>query len=133
VGKQVHADVSTDAVRAAANSHLPIVAELELYFSCLVRKQVRFRELSGIEAMDDSFTRVLPGFYAAFRAVTTGHCAIAGTAGHPPLEVMPVRHPERYVPDWVRIDYRRGQWLGEYGFTSRNRGALSSQSIRRHP
>jgi hypothetical protein len=43
-GKQVTANVSRDAVTAAADSRRPVIAELELYFSCLVRKQVRFLE-----------------------------------------------------------------------------------------
>ncbi len=115
-GKAVHIDVSTDAVRAAADSPIPIVAELELYFSCLVRKQVRFRGISGLQAGTDDYSRVVPGFYTTFRAVTTQHCSIVEVGDKAPVETMPVRNPERFVPDWVRIDYRAGQWLGEYGF-----------------
>ena len=115
-GKQVVIDVSADAVRAVSESRLPVVAELELYFSCLVRKQLRFRELNGVEPHEDDYSRVLPGLYASFRAVTTAHCSIAEAGDHPPVETMPVRHPERFVPDWIRIDFRGGNWLGEYGF-----------------
>lgn len=124
-GKQVTVDVSSDAVRAAADSRRPVIAELELYFSCLVRKQVRFLE-SGDPVLDgDECARILPGLYTTFRAVTTQHCAIVEAADQPPVETMSVRHPERFVPDWIRIDYRGRQWRGAYGFASRNKGALS--------
>lgn len=116
-GKQLLIDISADAIRALADSRLPVVAELELYFSCLVRKQLRFREINGIQPLDDEYTRVIPGFYTTFRAVTTKTCAVAETDGKPPVETMPIRRAERFVPDWLKIDYRAGQWLGEYGFT----------------
>ena len=103
-------------MRAIGDSRLPIAAELELYFSCLVRKQTRFREINGVQADNNDYARVVPGFYATFRAVTTKHCTVAETDGKPPVETMPIQHAERFVPDWLKIDYRAGQWLGEYGF-----------------
>lgn len=115
-GKPLRVEISADAIRAIADSRLPIVAELELYFSCLVRKQTRFREINGVQAERTDYTRVIPGFYTTFRAVTTKHCSVAETDGKPPLETMPIQQAERFVPDWLKIDYRAGQWLGEYGF-----------------
>jgi len=115
-GKSLRVDISADAVHAAADSRLPILAELELYFSCLVRKQLRFREINGVQPENDDCIRIIPGFFTRFRAVTTQHCSIAETDGKPPVETMPIQHPERFVPDWLRIDYRAGRWLGEYGF-----------------
>lgn len=120
-GKKVRIGISADAVRAAADSPLPLVAELELYFSCLVRKQLRFRRIDDTEVGSNEFTRVVPGLYTTFRAVTTAHCSIAEAGDKPPVVSMPVRKPERFVPDWIRIDYRAGQWLGEYGFARRDR------------
>jgi len=131
--KPVLAYVSADAVQAATDSRLPIVAELELYFSCLVRKQVRFHQTTGLEPGTEGATRLVPGLYAAFRAVTTARCAIAEAGDRPPVEVMPVDRPGRFVPDWMRIDYHRGRWQGEYGFASGNRGPFPPQSNRRHP
>jgi hypothetical protein len=124
-GKQVIVDVSRDAVRAAADSPCPVIAELELYFSCLVRKQVRFLESDGHVLDGDERVRIVPGLYATFRAVTTRHCAIAEVGNQPPVETMAVRHPERFVPDWIRVDYRGHQWRGAYGFATRSKGALS--------
>ena len=115
-GKFVHFAISRDALDAVTRHHTPVLAELELYFSCLVRKQVRFREMMNPAAGQAGHVRVLPGLYAAFRAVTTRSCSIADLDGKPPVETMPVRKPGQFVPDWIRIDYRAGLWRGEYGF-----------------
>ncbi len=119
-GKSVRIDISADAVREADAGNQPVLAELELYFSCLVRKQLRFRRLHDQQTEGDGLVRVIPGFYTSFRAITTSHCAIVDAGGGVPVETMPVQHPERFVPDWIRIDYRARQWRGEYGFARRN-------------
>lgn len=115
-GKQVFIDMTADAVEACSASSVPIACELELYFSCLVRKQLRFTEGTGLTPGDDSHAAVIPGFSVSFRAVTTQTCSIDSAGDKPPVETMPIHKPERFVPDWIRIDYRAGQWLGEYGF-----------------
>ncbi len=116
LGKQVFIDLSSDAVRASAENAMPIICEVELYFSCLVRKQVRFREMSALAADENNYTRVIPGFFAGFRAVATQQCRIQDVGDKPPVETMPIHKPERFVPDWIKVDYRAGQWIGEYGF-----------------
>lgn len=116
LGKSVHFKITDAAVRALADSGSQILAELELYFSCLVRKQVRFRQLAGNEPKPPGLARVLPGLYASFNAVCTQHCRIADVDGKPPLETLPVKKPDLFVPDWVKIDFKAGKWLGEYGF-----------------
>ena len=115
-GKSVRIKVSNTARQAISARHTPILAQLELYFSCLVRKQVQFRELANTDPAASTYVRVLPGLYAAFRAVTTKECRIADIDGKPPVETMPVKKPAQVVPDWIRIDDRAGQWRGEYGF-----------------
>lgn len=116
-GKSVQVDVTESAIRALAASSTAILMELELYFSCLVRKQVRFSELSETQKKSHQYTCILPGLYACFRAVTTQACKIADVRGKPPVETIPVKKPGQYVPDWAKIDHRAKRWLGEYGFT----------------
>lgn len=115
-GKQVFIDLTSDAVRAVGESAFPIFCEIELYFSCLVRKQVRFREIDTLSVDDRNHARVMAGFFAGFRAVSTQQCRISDVGDKPPVETMPVHKPERFVPDWIKIDYRHDQWIGEYGF-----------------
>lgn len=115
--KHVLIDMTSDALLAVSQSPAPILAELELYFSCLVRKQLRFRELNELVSGKQTHARVIPGFYVSFGAVTTKTCANLTDASVPELEPMPIKHPERFVPDWINIDYRAKQWLGNFGFS----------------
>ncbi|HHH43824.1 MAG TPA: hypothetical protein ENK49_06780 [Gammaproteobacteria bacterium] len=115
-GKPVSIDVTRQAVKALAGQQFPVLAELELYFSCLVRKQVRFRTLAGFNEVSTGYARVLPGLFASFRAVCTQHCRIADVGNKPPVETLPVKRSSLFVPDWLKLDFRAGQWLGAYGF-----------------
>lgn len=117
LGKAVRVDVSRAALKALSRHGFPLIAEMELYFSCLIRKQVLFREFTRAVSQPDDCSRVIPGLYATFRAVTTKHCRVADVTGKPPVEAMPVKKPRPFVPDWLSIDFRAGQWRGEYGFS----------------
>lgn len=115
-GKPVRVAISRHAVEAVTNQQYPILAELELYFSCLVRKQVRFRALVQFDQISTKHARILPGLFASFRAVSTLECKVAEVDGKPPVETLPVKKPGLFVPDWIKIDFRAGQWVGDYGF-----------------
>ncbi len=115
-GKRVRIEISESASQALAEQDKSLLVELELYFSCLVRKQIRFTAFQHEPQNDTDYTRVMKGLYASFRAVTTAHCRIDETDGKPPVETLPVKKPDLFVPDWLKIDFHAGRWLGEYGF-----------------
>ena len=48
-GKTVSIKTSAAADRALSERGQPLLAEMELYFSCLVRKQVRFHEAGSFD------------------------------------------------------------------------------------
>lgn len=99
------------AARARDPAAAPLCVELELLFSCLIRKQVRFRA----EAAPDAVTLV-PGLTLRFRPVMTRVCSVEQGGESPPLTDFPIARAQAYVPHWVRIDYRRGAWQGEFGY-----------------
>ncbi len=115
-GKSVRIELSESAAQALLDRDTPLLVELELYFSCLVRKQIRFTSLPEKPAENPDHSYVMRGLYASFRAVTTAHCRIDETDGKPPIETLPVKKPDLFVPDWLKLDFRTGRWLGEYGF-----------------
>lgn len=45
-GRTVAIELSRAAIKALAQRSTPLLAEMELYFSCLIRKVVRFHEHS---------------------------------------------------------------------------------------
>ena len=109
--RPVELRLSRAAQRALARREAPLIAEMELYFSCLIRKRVRFRERAdGLATV-----AAAPGLLVAFRAVTTAQCRIADVGEEVPLTDMPVTRGEALVPRWLAIDYRRGAWQGEFG------------------
>ena len=111
-GKPVKVQLSQAAKRALQRRTTQLVAEMELLFSCLIAKQVNFREI-------DTATTGVPvtgNLAIIFRAIMTQSCDICGTNTFK-TETFPVANSERYVPHWLEIDYRAGQWQGEFGYS----------------
>ncbi|MDP1904794.1 MAG: hypothetical protein Q8M09_11200 [Pseudomonadota bacterium] len=109
--KNLDIRLSPAAEHALAQRQTPLLAEMELLFSCLIRMRVRFRERPSEDA-----TPVSDRLSVRFRPVMTRVCAVAEVGGAPPLDDFPIANPRPYVPHWLAIDYRRGQWLGEFGY-----------------
>ena len=112
-GRTVNIDLSNTAERELAQRSTPLLAEMELYFSCLIRKQVRFRDLADepdIIAADEHLS-------VRFRPVMTAACKVGDYEGdEPPLTDFPITRPDSYIPKWLRIDFRKGRWVGEFGY-----------------
>lgn len=113
LSKQVQVEWTRAAEAALAKLSAPLEVEMELYFSCLLRKQVRF----GEQAHSREFVSVAPQMKLAFRPVMTKVCSSESFDDAPPLEDFPIVNPAAFVPQWLKIDYRHGQWRGEFGFS----------------
>jgi hypothetical protein len=111
-GKQVAVNLTRRAEQALAKRATPLVTEMELYFSCLIRKAVRFNEHSTA----DEATPVNPNLYLRFRPVGSRSCGMKLSEGKPELDDFPVVNPRAYTPDWVKLDFRHGQWHGQFGY-----------------
>ncbi len=109
--KSVEIRLSRAASTALSQRTAPLLAEMELLFSCLIRKKVRFSELHGENAMP-----VSDRLWVRFRPVMTRVCAVSSVADTPPLDDFPIVNARAYVPRWLSIDYRKGQWSGEFGY-----------------
>lgn len=108
-GKVLRIRLSKRAEQALKQRSKPLLAEMELYFSCLIRKQVRFRE-------DGNGLRVSDQLQVSFRPVMTQACGSAHGGEEPPLTDFPLQDRHRFLPRWLTIDYRNGQWSGEFGY-----------------
>ncbi|MGD2055101.1 MAG: hypothetical protein PVG45_13455 [Gammaproteobacteria bacterium] len=86
--------------------------ELELYFSCMIRKQVRFhRDGAG------DYNDVSDKLRLRLRTVMTQRCSIHDHDGAPPVTDFPIERADRFIPRWLNIDYRNDSWQGEFGYT----------------
>lgn len=110
-GRPVDVRLSRAAEQALAQRQQPLLAEMELYFSCLIRYKVRFQEPA-----DSSGIRVNDKLQLRFRPVMTARCGNDYTGDEPPLTDFPIEKPAAFTPRWLQIDYRRGQWQGEFGY-----------------
>jgi len=111
-GRPLRVEVSHAAQRALDARRTPLLVEMELYFSCLIRKAVRFRD----QGDEPDATPVTEIFTVRFRPVMTAGCRIGDHEHAPQLADFPIRRPGPFTPHWLRIDYRRGQWRGEFGY-----------------
>jgi len=110
-GKAVAVSLSKAAEKALALRDKTLIAEMELYFSCLIRKQVRFKENVTGNLVD-----VTDQLAVHFRPVMTKTCGIDYEGDEPPLEDFPIKKPEAFVPHWLKIDFKKDEWIGEFGF-----------------
>ena len=105
--------LSEAAKRALSLRDVPLYVELQLYFSCMTRKRVRFHQLEK-----GNYTPVSDKLKLMFRTIMTQRCSIHGLDGPPPVTDFPIVRAERFVPRWVCIDHddKRG-WQGFFGYT----------------
>jgi len=111
-GKPVSVECTPAAERALAARAEPLVVELELYFSCLVKKFVHVRESAGSHPL----AWVNDKLAVYFRPVTSTTCApaLATRLGRQPEIDIDTPATRRLAPKRVRIDYRAGEWKGEF-------------------
>jgi hypothetical protein len=110
LGKKVLVEWSAAADKAMNLLVTPLRVEMELYFSCLIRKTVRFNQQSSTRYA----VSVTPKLSLDFRPVMTKVCKVSEVEGEPPLEDFNIVKPEAFVPKKLFIDFKRGQWVGEF-------------------
>ncbi len=111
-GREVLVEWTASAERAMQARSTPLVVELELYFSCLVKKFVHFRDTAGRR----SVAWVNDRLAIYFRPVASTACSweTAQRLGRQPEAEIDTPAIRRVAPKRVRIDYRRATWIGEY-------------------
>ncbi len=92
----------------------PVHFEMELYFSCLIRKRVN---VLSAPRKQDSLAKLNNLVSVSFRPVMTKHCRINDIVDEPDVIDFPLQHDSRIVPRWLSLDYSRGAWRGDFGFT----------------
>ena len=117
LGKQIQVEISKHAERQLQNRTVPLFVEMELYFSCLLRKEIRIRE-SVREKLDEGFSTQLSDLlHISFRPVMTRSCSVSSCDGDkPPLSDFPIEKPRSYIPKWLKLDFKKGEWCGDFGY-----------------
>ncbi|MDH5572211.1 MAG: hypothetical protein OEY89_10625 [Gammaproteobacteria bacterium] len=112
-GKDIEITLSKAAETAAQNLTAPLVAEIHLILGCLVVKRVWFREQQNKDEKN-----ITGNLNVCFRVVRyPKHCRIShiDDETNQPEDYPLVADKKAFVPRWLKIDYKAGQWSGEYG------------------
>ncbi|TCV85832.1 hypothetical protein [Sulfurirhabdus autotrophica] len=90
----------------------PLYVEMELYFSCMVKKYIHFHE----KPRNKTPVYVNEKFAVYFRPVTSSNCSleIAANLGRQPEIELHNKAVTRLVPKRIFIDFKNTQWIGEY-------------------
>jgi len=117
MGRKIQLEISKNAGRQLDNRTSPLFVEMELYFSCLLRKEIRIRETLR-EKLDEEFsTQFSDILHISFRPVMTKSCSVSSCDGEvPPLSDFPIEKPHSYVPKWLKLDFKKGEWCGDFGY-----------------
>lgn len=113
-GKTFEVRLTPSAERALQALPRPLLVEMELYFSCLIRKQLR---IHTDQAPKDGDTRVGDKLCLRFRPVMSEACHGSIHDGPPPLTDFPIAN-DGFSPRWLELDYKSGEWQGEYGWNT---------------
>ena len=98
------------AERELAHRSTPLIVEMQIYFSCVVKKRVLFHDSTGLET-----TRVNDKMEVCFRAVESNSCDPVEFANN-----FPIKSPfesaaaTKMHPKNLTVDFKRGQWVGEF-------------------
>ena len=98
------------ARRELQGREIPLIVELQLYFSCVIKKRVLFHRRSSLTT-----SPVDANLELAFEAVASAPCDPNEFAAHYPRGTSMSRDKTAaMVPRRVEIDYRQGQWEGVF-------------------
>ena len=111
-GRAVSVEWTKAAARELARRAQPLVVELELYFSCLVKKFVHFHET----APQRDTVAVSDKLAVFFRPVTSTACSfeVADRLGRQPEIELDTPNVRKIAPKRVKLDFVRGAWQGDY-------------------
>lgn len=117
--KRFELRIEKRASKALAQRPDPLEVEMELLFSCLIRKRVLFMKPHHPNAIDipcaDTRLRV------RFRPVMTKVCMMSEVVNVTNAEVegFSMSRERVFTPKWLRIDFdKKGSWIGDFGWTS---------------
>ncbi len=117
MGKIIQVELSNNAKKQLDKRTKPLLVEMELYFSCLLRKEIRIVETLR-EQLDEAFSvQLSDNLHISFRPVMTKSCSVSSCEGKkPPVSDFPIKKPQSYVPKWLKLDFKRGEWCGDFGY-----------------
>lgn len=111
-GKRLRVEWTGRAERALSGRRDPVIVEMQLYFSCVVKKLVLFHEQADLETI-----AVNKKMRIAFRTIQSAVCDPEEFARNYPVgRVLNSPAAAKMIPSKISIDFRKGHWQGEFGY-----------------
>lgn len=109
-GYPLHIETTRRAARALARRDQPLTVEMQLYFSCMVKKRVIFHEEG-----EHGAERVIDNLFIVFRTVEAQSCdPIEFAANYPERRQLTSHAALKMHPSRLSLDYRQGCWCGSF-------------------
>jgi hypothetical protein len=103
---------SARAGEALAKRSEPLIIEMQLYFSCVVKKRVIFHDQVNFETL-----AVNDRIQIAFRSIKSAKCDPQEFArNYPAGGLLESPAAAKMIPSWLGLDFRQGQWQAEFGY-----------------
>ena len=105
----------------------PLIAEMQLYFTCVVKKRVLFHKLNHKlnhelnhelfhETFPEQTTKVSQTLSVIFRPVEASSCDPEEFAkNYPEKRKLTSTAASKMKPKYLHIDFKNGMWSGEFG------------------
>lgn len=101
------------AERQLARRDHPLLAEMQLYFTCVVKKRVLFHETGGSDGVEG--LAVNEHLHIAFRPVEANSCdPVEFAANFPVRREFDSSAAVKMHPTSLHIDFKNGAWSGEF-------------------
>lgn len=93
----------------------PIYVGMELYFTYFMQKKVVFLE----QKPENKVTKITDYLYMYFKPIQAKRCKLKDLNGDSSdLEEMPVTRRGALMPKYIKIDLKKGKWLGDFTWKS---------------
>ena len=111
-GREIELRWNKRAQRELERRDTPLLVELQLYFSCVVKKRILFHDSADFDSHP-----VNPSIRLAYRAIASAACdPNEFAASFPGARELTTDAAKSMLPRYVEIDYVRGGWQGRFSY-----------------
>jgi len=111
-GKKMSIMYSKRAEKALQQRSQLLIAELQLYFTCVVQKRVNFHDTTELETIPAN-----PNLKIVYHTVQSNACdPVEFAEKHPVKKELSSKGARSMRPSLFKIDYKKGKWIGDFSF-----------------
>ena len=103
---------SKRAEHALLKRDTSLIAELQLYFTCVVQKRVVFHEQSDLDTITANSNLKI-----AYHTVQSNACdPVEFAEKHPVKKELNSKGAQSMRPSLFKVDFKNGTWIGDFSF-----------------